>query len=209
MAGRENGVAAVAGVFGVLLVWSAIKGWSLLGTIQDVVAGKKPAGTTRTGTPISAPAGPAGGSSGTPGAAATGSQIADRFMQYQGHLYKYGGFPGRAGTDPWDCSSAVNWVVSHDLGLPWPGSGRYDGTSHGPPTGSWAAWLLAHGGGSTTVKRAQVQAGDIIVWAGHMGIATSNTQMISAENPTYGTLVGAIDGGGAGPVLVYGRLAGA
>ena len=198
------GPALAALTFGTILVWSGIKGWSVLGTIQDVVSGKKPAGTTLPGNPISAPTGPAS-STAAAGTASSSAVVSDA-MQYQGHPYKYGGAPGKDGQGPWDCSSFVNWVVSHDLGLAWPGSGRYDGTTHGPPTGSWAAWFLARGGGSTTVKKADLQAGDIIVWAGHMGIAINGTQMISAETPKNGTLVGGLVG--TGPLLCYGRLPG-
>lgn len=190
---------------GVLLAWSGIKGWSVLGTLQDVISGKQPAGTTGPTYPITAAGSPAVSSTGTP-SSADGSQISADGTKYVGHKYVYGGAPGANGADPWDCSSFVNWVVSHDLGLPWPGSGRYSGTTHGPPTAQWAAWLLAKGGGSTTVKAADVQAGDIIVWATHMGIAVSNTQMVSAQNPSIGTQVSNIAGDAPGPVLVYGRL---
>lgn len=208
MAGK-NGVALLAVSSGIVLVWSAVKGWSVLGTVQDIVAGKQPAGTTRPGSPIAAPAGPAGSSSGAAGGTASGIVIANTFMGYQGHQYRYGGAPGRDGKGPWDCSSSSNWVLSHDLGLPWPGTGRYDGLTHGPPTGAWAAWFLAHSGGTTTVKRNQVQAGDVIVWATHMGVAITDTQMVSAENPKNGTLVGAIDGAAPGPILAIGRYPGA
>ncbi len=202
---KINGVALATTATGILFAWSGIKGWSVLGTLQDVISGKQPAGTTGTSHPITQSGTPAVSSSGTPGSA-SGSAISSDASQYVGHKYVYGGAPGAAGTGGWDCSSFVNWVVSHDLGLPWPGAGRYTGTTHGPPTGQWAAWFLAKGGGSTTVKAADVQAGDIIVWATHMGIAVSNTQMISAQNPSIGTQVSAIAGDAPGPILVYGRL---
>jgi hypothetical protein len=56
------------------------------------------------------------------------------------------------------------------------------------------------------VSRENVQAGDIIVWVGHMGIAISNTHYMSALNPKTTTKVRPIDGGGNGPLMIYGRL---
>lgn len=204
---KISGVAIGALSAGVLLAWSGIKGWSVLGTLQDVVSGKQPAGTTGAGTPISGATAPLS-SSGTAAAGTGSGSIVSDAEKYKGHAYLYGGAPGAAGTSPWDCSSFCNWVLSHDLGLPWPGKGRYDGKSHGPTTVLWAAWFRAGSGGTSVVPRSQVQAGDIIVWAAHMGIAISNSQMISAENPKSGTGISNIDGGGSGPLLVCGRMPG-
>lgn len=192
---------------GVILAWSGIKGWSVLGTVQDIVSGRAPKGTTGTTHPITAAGGPAV-ISGASGAAPTGNAIADDALHYNGHTYVYGGSPGKDGSGPWDCSSFCNWVLSHDLALPWPGAGQYDGSSHGPTTVQWGAWFLAKSAGTKTVPREQVQPGDVVVWAGHMGIAISNTQMVSARNPSEGTGVGDIDGGGSGPLLCYGRMPG-
>ena len=192
---------AVAGI-GLTFVWSGIKGWSILGTIGDVITGVPPSGqvTNPVASLVTAP-----GATPTPGAAtgdATG--LAAIFMRYQGHAYLYGGAPGIDGSRPWDCSSAVNWIVSVKGGktIPGYGPGKYQGTSHGPPTGLWAAWP-----GMQWISRAQVQSGDIIVWAGHMGMAINNTQFISALNPSLKTRVGSIDGGvGRGPIIRIGRL---
>jgi len=61
------------------------------------------------------------------------------------------------------------------------GPGNTRETSHGP--------LRVYGcmAGMQWISRAQVQSGDIIVWAGHMGMAINNTQFISALNPTLKT----------------------
>jgi cell wall-associated NlpC family hydrolase len=186
---------------GVLLFWSGFKGWGIMSTLQDIIAGKQP-----TGPAVNAPLDPVTAqsigqvSSGIGG----GGGIYSDAMQYVGHAYLYGGSPGSSGANPWDCSSFCNWVVSHDLNLAWPGTGRYDGTSHGPPTGQWGAWLIAKGmrvsGGI-----ASAQAGDIIVWAGHMGIAAGNGNMVSALNHIEGTKVTPIAGYGNGPLLCVGR----
>jgi cell wall-associated NlpC family hydrolase len=204
---KISGPALGAVSVGIILVWSGIRGWSVLGTMQDIISGKQPKGTTGQQHPITAAAGPAV-LSGSNVNGATGNAIADDALHYSGHAYVYGGSPGKDGSAPWDCSSFCNWVLSHDLNLPWPGAGQYTGTSHGPTTIQWGAWFRAHSAGSTTVQRGQVQPGDVIVWSGHMGIAVSNTQMISARNPAMGTGVSDIDGGGSGPLICYGRMPG-
>lgn len=195
MAGRGIYFSALGA--GVLLFWSGFKGWSIVSTVQDVITGKQPAGPA-----VNAPANPlTAASQGMTSLAAPGSIAADA-LNYTGHAYRYGGAPGKDGSQPWDCSSFVNWVVSHDLNLAWPGSGRYDGTSHGPPTGVWAAWILGRG---MSVKGglAAAQANDIVVWTGHMGIAIGGGQMVSALNPAEGTKIS----GWApnGPLLAIGR----
>lgn len=196
-----DGKALAAVGLGSLFLWSGIKGWSVLGTITDVISGKKP---SQVAAPLVASTGTE--SFGAAPAMSGGGvgQLAAVALQYQGHAYLFGGAPGKDGSKPWDCSSFVNWLVSVKLGMAIPGygPGKYDGTTHGPPTGGWATWP-----GTTRINRADVQAGDIIVWFGHMGIATANNQMISAQNPKDGTRLSAIDGFGSGPVMRYGRFA--
>ena len=196
-----DGKALAATGIGVLLVWSGIKGWSVLGTITDVISGKKPSQTASSLT--SADPNAATPVAGVASSAFTGS-LAAIAMQYVGHAYLFGGAPGKDGSKPWDCSSFINWICSVRMNMAIPGyaAGKYDGTSHGPPTGGWATWP-----GTQRIQRADVKAGDIIVWFGHMGMAISNTQMISAQNPKDGTRVSGIDGFGTGPVMRYGRFA--
>jgi cell wall-associated NlpC family hydrolase len=186
---------------GILLFWSGFKGWGVTATIQDIITGRQPAGPA-----VNAPQNVLTSQAAGQAAAASGNAIADDALQYRGHAYRYGGAPGTGGTSPWDCSSFCNWVLSRDLGLAWPGAGRYDGASHGPPTGSWGSWLRARGmavrGGI-----ASAQAGDVIVWAGHMGIATGGGNMVSALNAREGTRVTPIQGYGNGPLLAVGRYA--
>ena len=197
MAGR--GIYLTALGAGVLIFWSGFKGWGILSTAQDIITGKQPAGPA-----VNAPENVNPLTSQSAGIYTGGTSISADAMQYQGHAYVYGGAPGRNGAQPWDCSSFVNWVVSHDLNLPWPGAGQYDGTSHGPPTGLWGPWLIAKGlrvpGGIPAA-----QAGDIVVWAGHMGICIGPNQMISALDPADGTKVTPIQGYGNGPLLCVGR----
>ena len=191
-----NGRALTAIGIGSLLVWSGVKGWSVLATIGDAISGTKPKQS------VAYPLQTIGGQSAVTGDAPDG--IAGIAMQYVGHAYRFGGAPGTDGSKPWDCSSFVNYVVGvkAQMAIPGNGPGKYTGTTHGPPTGVWAAWT-----GMGTVKRSQVQAGDILLWLGHMGIATGHDTMISALNPKIGTKTQQIDSGvGRGPLMRIGRL---
>jgi cell wall-associated NlpC family hydrolase len=200
-----NGRALTAVGIGSLLIWSGIKGWSILGTAGDLITGKKPAQLESQ--PLTAgPSEPGGSSVGNAlGTRVTGSAIADTALQYQGHAYLFGGAPGKDGSGKWDCSSFTNFVIGVKLGgaIPGYGAGKYNGSSHGPTTGNWAIWP-----GMRHIKANEVRAGDIIVWAGHMGIATSNTTMISALNPKATTKETPIAGHGNGPLICYGRYGG-
>lgn len=194
-----NGRALTAVGIGSVLIWSGVRGWSVLATIGDLITGKKPQQS------VAYPLEIAGEKAGPPTSdTGTVSGIAGIALQYVGHAYRFGGAPGRNAENPWDCSSFVNYVVGVRAKRAIPGNapGKYTGTTHGPPTGVWAAWS-----GMTTIKRSEVQAGDILLWLGHMGIATSNTGMISALNPKAGTKTQQIDSGvGRGPLVRIGRL---
>lgn len=120
-----DGKALAGAAIGSLFIWSGIRGWSILGTIGDVIKGGAPSGTVVN--PLLA----GGGNADTaPG------DIASIAQQYQGHAYLFGGAPGRDGSQPWDCSSFVNFIVAIKAGLSIPGysAGTYDGTVHGPTT---------------------------------------------------------------------------
>lgn len=202
MPGKINGPALASLSAGAILIWSGIKGWSVLATVGDVITGKKPSQSQIY--PLTSGDNATGGSTGN---AATGSVIADTALQYLGHLYKYGGAPGPNGTNPWDCSSFVNFVVGRKLhmAIPGYGPGKYPGTVHGPPTGSWAIWPGLH-----HKSRSDIAAGDIIVWPTHMGIAISSTEMVSATGPdgTPSTKKDPIHGGGptGESIIVVGSL---
>lgn len=189
-----NGVALSSVAIGSILIWSGVKGWNLSQTIGEVITGKVPSGSNVN--TLTVPGGAAASANGF-----STSGLANDALQYNGHAYLYGGAPGKNGTNPWDCSSMVNWVVGHDLrkAIPGYGPGQYDGSVHGPPTGSWGIWPgLQH--------VSSPEAGDIIVWASHMGICIGPNQMISALDHTDGTKITPIIGYGNGPLLCYGRL---
>ena len=197
---KLNGMALAAIGAGSIFVWSGLKGWSVLGTIGDVISGKAP--NQQAQYPLSSPGAQTndalvGG--------ATGNAISDDALKYQGHAYSFGGAPGTNGASPWDCSSFCNWVIGHDMRMAIPGysPGKYNGSVHGPPTGSWGAWP-----GLRKISRSEIQAGDVLVWSGHMGIAISNSHFVSALDPRDGTAVGPIDDPAfhSGFLLKYGRL---
>jgi cell wall-associated NlpC family hydrolase len=179
-----NGMAIAATAAGALFIYSGIKGASVTTALRTLLSGKQPGFTNVN--PVTETTFTGGGTSGggSPGGSTTDSAIANDALNYVGHAYLYGGAPGRDGKSPWDCSSFVNWVLGHDLGIAIPGFTTYDGSTHGPATGSYLIW-----GGATHIKRSQVQAGDLIVGVTHMGIATSNSDYISAHDQAERTSV--------------------
>jgi peptidoglycan DL-endopeptidase CwlO len=118
------------------------------------------------------------------GTAANGAAIAADAEKYIGQGYTYGG-PSSPGK--WDCSSFVNYVVGHDLGMKIPGGSWaavcQNGDAHGPATPSWMLF-------GTGVNYGSEQPGDIVVSVDHMGIVIGGGQMVSAQNPQLGTGIG-------------------
>lgn len=200
-------IAEIAG--GLVLVWSGIENQPITSSLQTLISGKKLTPTpdsTTVDTDVTGQIEASSGIGAIGGGSAAGSTsdsaIASDALQYQGHCYAYGGAPGTNGTGCWDCSSFVNWVLGHDLHLDIPGVQNYDGSSHGPSTLSYLVW-----GGATRISSSEIQAGDLCVWQTHMGIATSNTDMISALNESLGTEVTTISAGAPfGEVLVPMRV---
>jgi hypothetical protein len=193
-----NGRALASVAIGTLFVWSGVKGWSVLATIGDIIKGGPPAQTeviplTVAGEGIIS--GAVGGATAGITGAGMGAAIAAEAVKWVGHPYRYAGAPGLDGKGFWDCSSFCNYIYAVKFGLPIPGygPGKWQGQNHGPPTMSWAVWP-----GVKNVARDQVQAGDVIVWVGHMGIAISNTHVVHATNPKKGTVIGTIAGAGSG-----------
>lgn len=125
---------------------------------------------------VQSPSGNVGGAS-----SSTGSTISDDAMKYIGSGYVWGGNASKVGD--WDCSSFVSYVLGHDLGLALPGGKWGDPgfppTAHGPTTGSYALF-------GTAINQQDVAAGDLVVWSSHMGIATSNTDIVSAQDEKLG-----------------------
>lgn len=182
---------ALAGAGG-LIVWLAIEGVGVSSGIRSILGGKVPAAVGPVATQI--------GMEAANLVAGAGSAVSADAMQYlgSGAKYRYGGGNPTTG---WDCSGFVNYVVGHDLAQPIPGyaGGKFTGKTHGPVTGQWATTSLAQ-----TIPRAQVQAGDLIVWPlFHMGIAIDNTTMINCPGPngTAAPVLHEINTGHSGPFI--------
>lgn len=189
-----SGLALGAIAVGSLFVYAGIKGFSVLKAAQNIVqgtsgsVGQTPAGDNLTGS--------YGGSSTSP-STTTDSAIANDALKYEGSPYTWGGSPGvnigPTGIGNHDCSSFATWVLAHDLNLAAPGiTPPWNGDSHGPVVAEYVLWSGASG-----VSKENVQAGDLILFPPdtHMGIATSNTEFISAEDPASGTSVAPISAG--------------
>jgi peptidoglycan DL-endopeptidase CwlO len=200
----SNDVAAYAAlsVTG-LVIYSGITGKNPLTAARILITGKSPA-TAPNVYPINS-AGVAGGQSIGSGGTSSGQAIASDALNYQGHPYLYGGAPGTDGTNPWDCSSFLNWVLGHDFSITLPGqsSPGYSGLVHGPTTLSYLAW-----GGAKTIPYANAQPGDLAVWQTHCGVFISSTEMISAEDAELGTGISQVKGAIPGEVLVVRRING-
>lgn len=193
------GAVALAGA-GAVTVWAAHRGVGVAGGLRTILSGRTlPAGEDLTVTAAAGTAGTAGSGIGAnnPVAAAATAYVDRR------HVYRWGGGSPRG----WDCSGFVDWVLCHDLGYAIPGyaGGAFDGSSHGPVTMQWAVWS-----GCVTIARAEVEAGDLVVWpTQHMGIAVDNQRMCNAPGPngTPAPIISRIDGAALGP-LVCRRLLG-
>lgn len=201
-----SGMAVAASAAGALLIWSGIKGRSVTTSLKSLISGQPPPAVTAHPVTLAAFTGGSSTGSNTAGVTNMGvsggpnGQIAGDAMQYDGAGYVWGGAPAK-GRGNWDCSSFVNWVVGHDMGMAIPGyaAGKYIGSVHGPTTLQWRFF-------GKSVSRSQVAAGDIAVWLTHMGIAISNKQMISARDPQEGTGIDNIDGDIPGEPVTFRRL---
>jgi cell wall-associated NlpC family hydrolase len=134
---------------------------------------------------------------------ATGTAIAQDALKYQGQGYVFGGNASSPGH--WDCSSFVSYVLGHDFSLPLPGGKWGDPGfpphSHGPTTGTY----LLYG---SPITRANIQPGDLVVWATHMGIVINSSQIVAARTTSTGTGISSIDGVSAelGELAHYRRI---
>jgi NlpC/P60 family len=184
------------------------------------VTGKSPTGALRAliggSSPSTAPLDPAleianyGYAGSTPSSGgAGGAAIVAKALSYVGHKYVYGG-PSNPNTG-WDCSSFASYILGQcGYGIPggsW-ASVTDNGQEHGPVAASYLTWS-----GATTVSKANVSPGCMLVWPTHVGFAVDANHMISAFDTQSGTLVTGWDGptGEPGPLVrsVNGAGAGA
>ncbi|MBO2459373.1 NlpC/P60 family protein [Actinomadura violacea] len=185
-----NLVALGAIATGSVFTYAGVKGLSIPDAVQSIVQGKSPANLPQKygiDAPVSTP--PATGSTAVAGGTATGQAIANDGLKYNGQGYHYGGPADKPGN--WDCSSFVSYVLGHDLGQPLPGGKWGDPGfpphAHGPTTREYQGF-------GRSIGRADVAAGDLIVWPDHIGIAINNKNMINARSTATGTGLSSIDG---------------
>lgn len=190
-----SGLSLVMVGAGFVITYAGIKNATVIDTLRSLARGEAVQGSdsgslkksldvagAEVSAVTSAQASSSGGSTSSSGGSAStapqegtdiGFQIAAQARKYLGVPYKLGASSPTAV----DCSGLVNLVIGHDLHQPIPGApdGRY--TGHGPVSGTWYVWS-----GCTTIPRSQCAPGDLVCWPGHIGIAISNTRMISAPS---------------------------
>lgn len=161
------GFALGAASAGAYLLWAGINNVPPLDGLRSLLRGQVPTGKpSKPFVPIQL-----SGAAIQPGAGGSigGDRIAAAAQSHIGTPYKWGG-SSPAGMD---CSGLVYYVFVHDLG--------YVGSFPRTTTGELASPLF------TKVSRAEIQAGDLTWWPGHVGIAISNSQGVYA--PHAGTAV--------------------
>lgn len=191
MAGRGmSGTAVALAGAGGLLVYSGIRGVSIAEAMRSLIrSGTLPAAAPSTGripTPETggAPAGVLdtpnpGSSTGT----AFGQQFAAAAAAYAGKVpYVWGGATPRG----WDCSGFPTYVLVHDLGRR-----NLPSLDHTVCT-EYMVWR-----GAQTIDAPE--PGALVLWPTHMGIALDSERMVSAVNPSRGTVIDTFRGAGAYP----------
>lgn len=106
-----------------------------------------------------------------------GAEIVNDALQYVGNPYVWG---GTSLTNGIDCSGFTQAIYGH-FGISLPHSSR----------SQYQAALNAGGVsvGTNVEDIANAQPGDLIVWAGHVGIYYGNGQMVNALGKKYGIVV--------------------
>jgi len=169
------GVPVLLVLGGAALIFAGLKGVSVAEIARTMIKGDPlPAGKSdlppeRVGMAATLDGGltPIGGSTGVAGAAST--VVATARAQI-GTPYRWGGHaPGG-----FDCSGLVSYCLTQaGVSIPYK-----------PHTVAAAFYVWS---GATTVARGQCQAGDLVCWASHIGIATGPSTMVHA--PTVGQKV--------------------
>lgn len=136
-------------------------------TSGDGAMGGGSSGSTSSGSSDSSSGSSSGSSRGSSSSGGTGSSIASYGLQFVGCPYVSGGNSLTNGTD---CSGFVNLVHAH-FGISTP---RQSGS-------------LA--GGGRAVSDSDKQPGDVICYAGHVGIYIGNNQIVHASTPSSGIKV--------------------
>jgi cell wall-associated NlpC family hydrolase len=164
-----SGLGIALATAGGVVVWSGLNNAGILDTLRALAKGQAPPKNPNKAfelVQLNTDGGTGLGAIATAANSARGASIVAVAQKHlHQHPYRYG-----AGHGAWNCSSGVPQdcsgfasCVLHELGL----------LSHPLNTTGFIAWS-----GATTVPWDQRQAGDLIIWPGHMGIAVSVNQMI-------------------------------
>lgn len=195
MASKTAGAIGITGL-GLLILWSGITNAGILASVQSLARGVAPTpGTPQVPFLKAAQANPQnvafsipGVNGGTVTGGSGNSAIASTALEYQGYTYIWGGSDPRpvaqGGDGGVDCYGLLTYVLHGRLGYNLP-------NNHHSGYLEFLSW-----GGAYRVDASQIQAGDLIIWPTHAGIAVSGTEMISAENPSKGVRVDTFQNGG-------------
>lgn len=167
---------ALATAGGVLLV-TGVRNVSVVDGLRDILSGKPPGGTPKTGPSLKETrtriddllvTGELGSvfPSGTPGTE-LGAKIVAVARQQLGKPYLW----GAAGPLHFDCSGLVSYCLK-----------AVGADDKRRVTTEYLVWS-----GAQTIDKTQAAAGDLACWVGHIGILTSQGTMIHAPHP--GTVV--------------------
>ena len=195
MRGVSGLAVGLAGAGG-LLLYTGIRGVSVPEAMRSLVTnGTLPAGSGGAGGLRELTGGPLNGrvpTAATGGAAAGaldaggsgfGQQFATDAASYAGRVpYRWGG----ATPAGWDCSGFPTYVLVHDLGRT-----NLPSLSHTVCT-EYMVWS-----GAQTIDGPE--PGALVLWPTHMGIALDGERMVSAVNPSRGTVIDTFAGAGAVP----------
>jgi len=154
-----SGVALGLGIAGGVLVYSATRNQSVADTLRAIIRGEQVEAR---------PGMPSFGTVSAGGGEATGAAVAASAASYAGKVpYRWAGHT----PEGWDCSGLVTWVLHHDHGIALPSNVHTTAIV-------FYAWT-----GAVTVPRSSCQAGDLVCWPTHVGIAMDRDTMVNAPRP--------------------------
>jgi cell wall-associated NlpC family hydrolase len=181
--GVSGTAVALAGAGG-LLVYSGIRGVSIADAMRSLIqSGTLPQGRIPNAVTGGAPAGVLDTPNPTSTGTAFGAQFAAAAALYAGKVrYSWGGETPSG----WDCSGFPTYVLVHDLGRT-----NLPDRTHTVCT-QFMVWS-----GAQTIQAPE--PGALVLWPTHMGIALDSERMVSAVNPSRGTVIDTFRNAGAVP----------
>jgi hypothetical protein len=177
-----NGLAVAALAAGGILVYAGFRDISPLEALREVGSGN-PVGVAASSVPLPAAPGPGTAASGASGFSSGAGLLQEVQRLGTGKAYSQ---LRRTGPDSYDCSGLV-WRAGANVGLWGPGTKWF-------PQPFNTASFISHTReiGLTRVGSANLpQAGDIVWWVGHMGVAIDSKTIFAARSsratPPVGT----------------------